>query len=161
MFIFLFKLLMKMFFTVKKWPQSDFTDKILPSFYFDAFIFHLFIQSMSIKQSSVDTLKRKGTLLENEGSLFQKKLQIEYSVDEWEVCGLCKGKGRQRSGVPGRAFLYKVQQKDGLFEMMSSGSGCTLQRGQEDFCCLGKWMTEGILSHTPKIWVEWIIYNTL
>lgn len=50
-------------------------------------------------------------MLENE-EVFSEKLQIEDTVLMNEkFVGYVRGKGRQRSGIPGRAFLYKVQQK--------------------------------------------------
>lgn len=94
MFIFLFKLLMKMFFTVKKWPQSDFTKDSLPSFYFLMHSFSTCIfRSMSIKQSSVDTLKRKGYFARELRKSFQKNCRLNTVLMNEKFVGYVRAKG--------------------------------------------------------------------
>ena len=94
MFRVLFKLLMKMFFTVKKWPRSDFTKDGHPSFYFlmQSFSTCLF-KSTSIKQSSVDTLKMKGYFSRELRKLFQKNCRLNTVLMNEKFVGYVREEG--------------------------------------------------------------------
>lgn len=168
MFIFLLKLLIKLHFTIKKWPQLWFHKRwasFLVLFFSSTCYSTYLFKSTSIDQSSIDTQKRKGVFCWRIKEVFSEELQAENRVNEWEaVRCLSEGEGSQWSGIPGRGFLYKEQQKMVFlrpWEVQGVVAGCW--RGQEGFL-LFRSGRRSLLDDSKfwatyqRVWVEWVIY---
>lgn len=139
MFIFLFKLLMKMFFTVKKkWPQSDFTKDSLPSFYF---LMHSFstclFKSTSIKQSSDDTLKRKGYFARELRKSFQKNCRLNTVLMNEKFVGYVREKGIRGQASQAEPSSTRSSSRRSFWDNELRKWLQAAGEARRVFCCLG------------------------
>lgn len=173
MFRVLFKLLMKMFFTVKKWPRSDFTKDGHPSFYFlmQSFSPCLF-KSTSIKQSSVDTLKMKGYFSRELRKLFQKNCRLNTVLMNEKFVGYVREEGFRPQASQAESSSVRSNRRWSFWDDEFRKWVHECRWGQEGFflflfLLFRNWRRSllddrrNFWATHQRNWFEWIICNTL